>query len=91
MNTRAATKAPISRHAHRAPTRHHVRTSARWLARHLLDRFLLLPLGAAIALVWANSAAESYFTFAQQAVIRRQRDRDGASSSRWSRRRSSRR
>jgi NhaA family Na+:H+ antiporter len=63
MSTRAATKPPISRHAHRAPTRHHARTSARWLSRHLLDRFLLLPLGAAIALVWANSAAESYFTF----------------------------
>jgi NhaA family Na+:H+ antiporter len=62
MSTRAAAKAPIS-HAHRAPTRHHVRHSARWLARYLLDRFLLLPLGAAIALVWANSYAESYFMF----------------------------
>jgi NhaA family Na+:H+ antiporter len=27
------------------------------------DRFLLLPLGAAVALVWANTAAESYFQF----------------------------
>ena len=62
MSTRAAAKAPIS-HAHRAPTHHHVRHSVRWFARHLLDRFLLLPLGAAIALVWANSYAESYFTF----------------------------
>ena len=62
MSTDAAAKAPIT-HAHRAPTRHHVRRSAHWLARHLLDRFLLLPLGAAIALVWANSASESYFTF----------------------------
>jgi NhaA family Na+:H+ antiporter len=29
------------------------------------DHFLLLPAGALIALVWANVAAESYFTFAQ--------------------------
>jgi Na+:H+ antiporter, NhaA family len=63
MSTRAAAKATIGGHAHRAPTRHHVRHSARWLARHLLNRFLLLPLGAVIALVWANSYAESYFTF----------------------------
>ena len=62
MSTRAAAKTPIS-HAHRAPARHHVRHSVRWFARHLLDRFLLLPLGAAIALVWANSYAESYFLF----------------------------
>jgi Na+:H+ antiporter, NhaA family len=30
----------------------------------ILERFLLLPLGAAIALVWANIAGESYFQFA---------------------------
>jgi Na+:H+ antiporter, NhaA family len=65
MSTDAAAKAPIARHAHRESTRHYVRRSARWLSRHLLDRFLLLPLGAAIAMVWANSAAESYFTFTQ--------------------------
>jgi Na+:H+ antiporter, NhaA family len=64
MSTRAAAKTAIGRHAHRAPARHHVRTSARWFARHLVDRFLLLPLGAAIALVWANTYAESYFLFA---------------------------
>ena len=29
----------------------------------LLDRFLLLPIGAVIALLWANLAPESYFTF----------------------------
>jgi NhaA family Na+:H+ antiporter len=29
--------------------------------RFIVDRFLLLPLGAAIALVWANTAGESYF------------------------------
>jgi NhaA family Na+:H+ antiporter len=31
------------------------------LRRFVLDRFLLLPLGAAVALVWANTAGESYF------------------------------
>jgi NhaA family Na+:H+ antiporter len=35
------------------------------LVRFAMDRFLFLPLGAAIALVWANTAAESYFRFAQ--------------------------
>src|SRR5688500_7321969 len=29
------------------------------------EHFLLFPIGAAIALIWANLAAESYFTFAQ--------------------------
>src|SRR5262245_23446085 len=29
--------------------------------RYALDRFLLFPLGALIALVWANTAPESYF------------------------------
>src|SRR5206468_6618088 len=33
------------------------------LVRFIFDRFPLLPLGAAIALVWANTAAESYFKF----------------------------
>ena len=33
---------------------------------YLFDRFLLLPIGAAMALVWANTAAESYFSFAQK-------------------------
>jgi NhaA family Na+:H+ antiporter len=32
--------------------------------RFATDRYLLLPLGAAIALVWANTAGESYFRFA---------------------------
>jgi NhaA family Na+:H+ antiporter len=31
--------------------------------RYVTERFLLLPLGAAIALVWANTAPESYFRF----------------------------
>ena len=33
------------------------------LVRYVVDRFLLLPIGALIALVWANVAAESYFQF----------------------------
>ena len=32
--------------------------------KFIVDRFLLLPIGAAIALVWANTAGESYFRFA---------------------------
>jgi NhaA family Na+:H+ antiporter len=47
------------RHAH-ARGRHHV---AR-VARFLTDRFLLLPIGALIALAWSNTAGESYFRFA---------------------------
>jgi NhaA family Na+:H+ antiporter len=34
------------------------------LSRFVVDRFLLLPVGATIALVWANLAPESYFPFA---------------------------
>jgi NhaA family Na+:H+ antiporter len=34
------------------------------VARFLTDRFLLLPIGALIALAWSNTAAESYFRFA---------------------------
>ncbi|HEX4914919.1 MAG TPA: Na+/H+ antiporter NhaA [Vicinamibacterales bacterium] len=36
------------------------------LFRAALDRFLLLPLGAAIALIWANTEPETYFRFARQ-------------------------
>lgn len=32
--------------------------------RFIRDHFLLLPIGAAIAVVWANTAGESYFRFA---------------------------
>ena len=35
------------------------------LARFVVDRFLLLPLGAALAVMWANSRPESYFRFAR--------------------------
>ena len=34
--------------------------------RTVFDRFLLLPIGAVIALVWANTAAESYFVMAER-------------------------
>jgi len=34
------------------------------LYRFVVDRFLLLPLGAAIAMVWANTDGESYFRMA---------------------------
>jgi NhaA family Na+:H+ antiporter len=34
------------------------------VVRFVLDRFLLLPLGAAVALLWANLAGESYFRLA---------------------------
>ena len=33
------------------------------LSRFALEHLLLLPAGAAIALVWVNSAPESYFRF----------------------------
>ena len=36
------------------------------LVRVSFDRFLLLPIGAAIALIWANTAPESYFVFAHR-------------------------
>jgi NhaA family Na+:H+ antiporter len=36
------------------------------LVRTAFDRFLLLPIGAALALIWANTAAESYFVFAHR-------------------------
>jgi NhaA family Na+:H+ antiporter len=34
------------------------------LLRFVVDRFLLLPVGAAVAVIWANTAGESYFRFA---------------------------
>jgi Na+:H+ antiporter, NhaA family len=38
----------------------------RTFVRMLFDRYLLLPIGAVIALVWANTASESYFVFAHR-------------------------
>ena len=34
--------------------------------RFVVDRFLLLPLGAAVAMIWANTAPESYFGFSHR-------------------------
>jgi NhaA family Na+:H+ antiporter len=39
--------------------------SSRWL-RFVFDRYLLLPLGAVIALIWANTDPERYFTVSHQ-------------------------
>jgi len=44
--------------AHPLPRSH---TQRRSLPATLVDRFLLLPIGAVIALIWANTAPESYF------------------------------
>jgi NhaA family Na+:H+ antiporter len=51
---------------------HHV--AAPWLprlvsvraVRFVFDRYLLLPMGAVVALLWANTDPERYFTFAHQ-------------------------
>ena len=45
-----------------APASH--RWSAARMVRFVTDRYLLLPAGALIALVWTNTAGESYFQFA---------------------------
>ena len=52
-------------HALRHPplARRHDRPLLLRLFRGALNRFLLLPLGAAIAMVWANTEPESYFRF----------------------------
>jgi len=50
-------------HAHAVPA---PRGDRRWAARlfhGVLNRFLLLPLGAIVAIVWANTDAETYFRF----------------------------
>jgi Na+:H+ antiporter, NhaA family len=49
---------------HDAPVLAGSRRGAARAYRYMLDHFLLLPVGAALALVWANTAAESYFRFA---------------------------
>jgi len=46
---------------HRPVSRPHDGDLWQRLVHGVLDRFLLLPIGAAIALVWANTAPESYF------------------------------
>ena len=62
----------MATHLHTAPHAHPLtpvlpdrnRGFALRLWRSALNRFLLLPLGAVIALVWANTQPESYFRFA---------------------------
>jgi Na+/H+ antiporter NhaA len=57
----------MSTHTHTLPhpAVHHRETNPLVrLFRAALNRFLLLPLGALIALVWANTEPESYFRFA---------------------------
>lgn len=50
----------------RAPMRaaHAKSSGSQGIVRFVVDRFLLLPVGAIVALVWANTAEESYFRFA---------------------------
>ena len=43
--------------------RHRVRTTVPRLSRFAVEHLLLLPLGGLIALVWVNSAPESYYSF----------------------------
>jgi Na+:H+ antiporter, NhaA family len=43
--------------------RHHVRTTVPRLSRFAVEHLALLPLGALIALVWVNTARESYTAF----------------------------
>jgi NhaA family Na+:H+ antiporter len=64
MRTHALHNADALRQRPAAAARAPRRRSAR-LVQFALDRFLLIPLGAVIALTWANTAADSYFRFAQ--------------------------
>ena len=48
---------------HKRGLKHHVRTSVPRLSRFAVEHLLLLPLGALIALVWVNTAPESYYSF----------------------------
>jgi len=43
--------------------RHRVRTTVPRLSRFAIEHLALLPLGALIALVWVNTAPESYYSF----------------------------
>jgi NhaA family Na+:H+ antiporter len=59
---------------HEAALHHGAMTEARLPAgervfRYVTERFLLLPLGAAAALIWANTAPESYFRFTRIAAF----------------------
>jgi Na+:H+ antiporter, NhaA family len=43
--------------------RHRMRTTVPRLSRFAVEHLLLLPLGGSIALIWVNSAPESYYSF----------------------------
>jgi NhaA family Na+:H+ antiporter len=60
MSTHALTHSAILAKHQRRAAKH-----AGALLRFGLEHYLLLPLGGLIALVWANAAPESYFTFVQ--------------------------
>ena len=57
------TQHPLSHQAMTIPVRGRW-PDARAIRQLVIDRSFLLPLGAAVALVWANTASESYFRFA---------------------------
>jgi Na+:H+ antiporter, NhaA family len=48
---------------HRRGLRHRVRTTVPRLSQFAIEHLLLLPLGVCIALVWVNTAPESYYRF----------------------------
>jgi Na+:H+ antiporter, NhaA family len=48
---------------HQHPAHGHLHRMTARAVRLTLGRFLLVPIGAVIALVWANTASESYFQF----------------------------
>ena len=54
----------IHLHGSRMHPRHDAGSTLARGVRYLAAHYLLLPVGAAIALVWANAWPESYFTFA---------------------------
>lgn len=49
--------------SHGRGLRHRVRSTVPRLSRFAIEHLLLLPLGVVIALVWANTAPESYYRF----------------------------
>src|SRR6185503_10929479 len=58
----------MNQHILRAPAIHRSRIDRRAPVRafrFVLNRFLLLPLGALVALVWANTEPEGYFRLSQ--------------------------
>ncbi len=72
MNTHATGRAhhDLARerrvHEYHTARRHSPLPRLRRIAGRAFDRFLLVPLGAAIGLLWANVAPVSYFTMAQR-------------------------